>query len=163
MNVPEADGRLLRVLAETIDAKSVVEFGTSNGISAIWLSLALRKTGGKVLTHEIDPDTAAWRARTSRPRESRKSSQSSKGMGTKERRELKGPIDLVFIDADKEGYLDYFQKVLPLVRPGGLILAHNMNPRMADPAFLKAITTSPDVDTLFYLEGGGMSVSLKKR
>ena len=38
-----------------------------------------------------------------------------------------------------------------------------MNPRMADPAFLKAITTNPDVDTLFYLEGGGMSVSLKKR
>lgn len=75
----------------------------------------------------------------------------------------KGPIDLVFIDADKQGYLDYFTKLRPLVRPGGLVLAHNMNARMADPAFLKAITTNPDVETVFYSSGGGMSVTLKKR
>ena len=77
--------------------------------------------------------------------------------------DLKDSIDLVFIDADKEGYLDYLQKTLPLVRPGGLIVAHNMNPRMVDPGFLKAITTDPALETLFYTEGGGMSVTLKKR
>jgi hypothetical protein len=49
------------------------------------------------------------------------------------------------------------------VRPGGLVLAHNMNPRMADAEFVKAITTNPDLETLFYMEGGGMSVTLKKR
>ena len=54
-----ADGRLLRTLAEALDAKTVVEFGTSNGVSAIWFSLALRKTGGKLITHELDPETAA--------------------------------------------------------------------------------------------------------
>jgi caffeoyl-CoA O-methyltransferase len=69
----------------------------------------------------------------------------------------------VVIDADKEGYLDYYQKLLPLVRPGGLILAHNMVPQMANPAFVKAITINPDVETLFYTPGGGMSVTLKKR
>ena len=42
-------------------------------------------------------------------------------------------------------------------------MAHNMNPRMADPGFLKAITTDPALETLFYTEGGGMSVTLKKR
>ena len=47
--------------------------------------------------------------------------------------DLKGPIDLVFIDADKEGYLDYLTKMTPLVRAGGLIIAHNMDPRMGDP------------------------------
>lgn len=76
---------------------------------------------------------------------------------------LKEPIDLVFIDADKQGYLDYLNKVLPLVRPGGLITAHNMNPRMADPGFVKVLTTNPDLETLFYLEGGGLSVTMKKR
>jgi caffeoyl-CoA O-methyltransferase len=163
MNVPTTDGRLLRLLAESIGAKTVVEFGTSNGISSIWLSLALRKTGGKVITHEINPDTAAL------ARENFKTAGVAdfvtvvEGDAHQKVSELKGPIDMVFIDADKEGYLDYFKKTLPLVRPGGLILAHNMTPRMANPEFLKAITTSPDVETLFYLEGGGLAVTLKKR
>jgi predicted O-methyltransferase YrrM len=163
MNVPDADGRLLRLLAESIEAKKVVEFGTSNGISAIWMSLALRKTDGRLFTHEIDPDTAAL---------ARKNFEAAgvvdivavvEGDGHEKAADLKGPIDLVFIDADKEGYLDYYQKTLPLVRPGGLICAHNMNPRMASADFVKAITTDPNVETVFYLDGGGMSVTLKKR
>jgi len=163
LNVPTADGRLLRTLAEAIDAKTVVEFGTSNGVSAIWLSLALRKSGGKLLTHEIDPDTAALARENFAKAGVAEIVTVVEGDGHEKAKELKGPIDLVFIDADKEGYLDYFQKALPLVRPGGLICAHNMNPRMANADFLKAITTSPDVETVFYMEGGGMSVSVKKR
>jgi predicted O-methyltransferase YrrM len=163
MNVPAADGRLLRTLAESVDAKSVVEFGTSNGVSAIWISLALRKTGGKLTTHEIDPDTAALARENFAKAGIAEIVTVVEGDGHAKAAELKGPIDLVFIDADKEGYLDYFQKTLPLVRPGGLICAHNMNPRMADAEFVKAITTNPDVETLFYMEGGGMSVTLKKR
>ena len=59
MNVPFEDGRLLRILAETVNAKNVVEIGTSNGYSGIWFCLALRKTGGKLITHEIDARRAA--------------------------------------------------------------------------------------------------------
>ncbi len=76
---------------------------------------------------------------------------------------LKGPVDLVFIDADKEGYVDYLRKTLPLLRPGGLIVAHNISPRMANPEFVKAITTDPHLETVFYQEGAGVSVTLKKR
>jgi predicted O-methyltransferase YrrM len=50
------------------------------------------------------------------------------------------PVDFVFIDADKAGYVDYLKKVLPLVRPGGLILAHNVD--MA-PEYMKAVTSNP--------------------
>jgi predicted O-methyltransferase YrrM len=163
LNVPTTDGRLLRLLAETIGAKSVVEFGTSNGISAIWIGLALRKTGGKLITHEIDKERAAL------ARENFSSAGVAdlvtvvEGNAHETASKLTGPIDMVFIDADKEGYLDYLKKTLPLVRPGGLILAHNMNPRMADSAFLKAITENPELETLFYPNGGGMSVTLKKR
>ena len=163
MNVPTADGRLLRTFAEAIDAKSVVEFGTSNGVSAIWLSLALRKTGGKLITHEIDPNTAALARENFANVGVAEIVTVVEGDGHEKAKELKGPIDLVFIDADKEGYLDYYQKILPLVRPGGIICAHNMNSRMANADFGRAITTSPDVETVFYMEGGGMSVSLKKR
>jgi predicted O-methyltransferase YrrM len=163
MNVPVADARLLRVLAEAIGAKKVVEFGTSNGVSSIWISLALRKTGGQLISHEIDPDTAALARKNFVQAGVAEIVTVVEGDGHEKAAELTGPIDMVFIDADKDGYLDYLQKTLPLLRPGGLILAHNMNPRQASAEFVKAITTNPDLETLFYMDGGGMSVSLKKR
>jgi len=77
---------------------------------------------------------------------------------------LKEPIDVLFLDADKEGYIDYLNKLMPLLRPGGLILAHNMNPGQADPRYVEAITTNPDLETLFlHMDGAGVGVTLKKR
>jgi predicted O-methyltransferase YrrM len=73
---------------------------------------------------------------------------------------LKGPVDVAFLDADKDGYVDYLREVLPLVRPGGLILAHNVE---MVPDYVKAVTTSADLETVFYMEGGGLAVTLKKR
>jgi len=163
LNVPVQDGRLLRLLCEAIDAKTVVEFGTSNGISSIWMSAALRKTGGKIITHEINSDTAALARKNFATAGVADLVTVVEGDGHETAKKLKGPIDLVFIDADKEGYVDYLQKTLPLVRPGGLIVAHNVSPRMADAGFMKAITTDPNLETVFYQEGGGVSVSVKKR
>jgi len=163
MNVPETDGRLLRLLAEAIGAKKVVEIGTSNGISAIWLGTALRKTGGKLITFEIDARTAEVARKNFARAGMADLVTVVEGNAHETVSQLEGPIDLVFIDADKQGYADYLKKLLPLVRPGGLILAHNINPRMADPAFIKAATTDPNLETLFYTQGAGMSVTLKKR
>lgn len=163
LNVPVQDGRMLRLLAEAVDAKTVVEIGTSNGISGIWLGIALRKTGGKLLTHEIDPQRAALARENFAAAGLADQVTIVEGDAHETVSKLKGPIDLVFLDADKEGYLDYLNKLLPLVRPGGLILAHNITPQMADPAFVKAITTNPDLETLFYNEAGGLSITLKKR
>jgi len=75
-----------------------------------------------------------------------------------------GPIDILFLDADKEGYLDYLDKLLPLVRPGGLVIAHNMRYPNPNPDYIKAITTNPKLETTFLLmEGAGVGVTLKKR
>lgn len=163
MNVPEVDGRMLRCLVEAIDAKTVVEIGTSNGISAIWMGLALRKTGGKLITHEIDPRAAALARKNFERAGMSQIITVVEGNAHETIGQVKGPIDLVFIDADKEGYLDYLQKVLPLLRPGGLICAHNVNARWADSPFFKAITTDGQLETLFFTAGGGMSITLKKR
>jgi caffeoyl-CoA O-methyltransferase len=73
---------------------------------------------------------------------------------------LKDPIDILFLDADKEGYIDYLEKLLPLVRPGGLVIAHNINPRMADPKYMEAITTNPNLETIIR---SGVGITLKKR
>jgi caffeoyl-CoA O-methyltransferase len=163
-NVPPQDGRILRLLAESIGAKQVVEIGTSTGYSTVWLCLALRDTKGKLTTYEIDADRAA---------QARKNFEKAgvtdlvtlvDGDAHDEVKKLKGPIDLLFLDADKEGYLDYLEKLLPLVRPGGLIVAHNMNQHQADPRYVKAITTNPGLETVFLnMERSGIGVSLKKR
>ena len=78
---------------------------------------------------------------------------------------LQEPIDILFLDADKSGYVDYLEKLLPLVRPGGLVVAHNMDPVTADPKYLEAITSNPDLETIFLHRSlsGGVGVTMKKR
>jgi len=163
-NVPSDDGRLLRLLTEAVGTKHVVEIGTSNGYSTIWFCIALWKTDGKLITYEIDP------YRASLARENIKQAGVDQivtlvlGDAHKEVTRLKEPIDILFIDADKAGYLDYLNKLLSLVRPGGLVLSHNMNSPPPDPEFIRAITTNPDLETIFlHMYGSGIGVTLKKR
>jgi predicted O-methyltransferase YrrM len=163
MNVPVEDGRLLRLLAETIAAKQIVEIGTSNGYSGIWQCLALKTTGGKLTTFEIDAQRAALARENFKKAGVDDIVTLIEGDAHENVAQVKGPVDMCFIDADKEGYSDYLAKLLPKVRPGGLIVAHNITPGMADPKFLTAITTNPDLETIFYTQAGGVSVTLKKR
>jgi caffeoyl-CoA O-methyltransferase len=164
MNVPMEDGRLLRLLAEMSNAKHVVEIGTSNGYSGLWLLLGLRTTGGKLTTYEID----SYRASLARENFKRAGVDSIvtivEGDAHEEVPKLKEQIDILFLDADKEGYIDYLNKLLPLVRPGGLVVAHNMNVGQADPRYVKAITTDPDLETIFlHMDAAGVGVTMKKR
>ena len=164
MNAPPEDGRLLRLLTEVAGAKHVVEIGTSNGYSGIWLCLALRTTGGKLTTHEID----ARRADLARKNFKRAGVDGIvtlvEGDAHKEAPKIAGPIDMIFLDADKEGYIDYLKKLLPKLRPGGLVLAHNTRSHAGGMAgFLKAVTTDPALDTVFIQQGAGITITLKKR
>lgn len=164
-NITPEEGKLLRILTATAGAKNVVEIGTSNGYSTIWFCLALHMNGGKITTHEIDP------YRISLAKENFKKAGVShivtivEGDAHKTVSRLKEPIDILYIDADKTGYFDYFTKLLPLMRPGGLILAHNttdQDSEMQD--FLKAITNNPELETIFlHKQPSGLSVTLKKR
>ncbi|MEZ6101059.1 MAG: class I SAM-dependent methyltransferase [Pirellulaceae bacterium] len=164
LNVSAMDGRLLRMLTESCNAQRVVEIGTSTGESALWLAMALRTTGGKLWTHEID----AGRAATARKNFEKAGVNGIitviEGDAHETVTQHTEPIDILFLDADKEGYIDYLDKLLPLVKPGGLIIAHNMNTRQADPRFVKAITEDKNLETLILLkEGMGLGVTLKKR
>ena len=158
MNVPTIDGRVLRLLTEATNAKHVVEIGTSNGYSGIWFCLALRTTGGKLTTHEIDE------GRASLARENFKRAGVDKlvtlvmGDAHETVTKIKEPIDIIFIDADKPGYTDYLNKLLPLLHPGGLILSHNIDSTGQD--YISAITTNPNLETI---QTQGVTVTLKKR
>ena len=163
-SVSSNDGRLLRQLTEAVGAKQVIEIGTSTGYSGLWFALALRSTGGKLITHEIDPG----RARMARENFKKAGVDDLitiiEGDAHETVKQHKDAIDILFLDADKEGNIDYLNKLLPLVRPGGLILAHNMRFPSPDPRYLEAITKDPKLDTTFVLmEGAGIGMTLKKR
>ena len=164
LSVPQEDGRLLRLLAETLGAKHVVELGTSTGCSGLWLLLALARTGGRLTTFEVDPG----RQQMARSHFERAGllplATLVLGDAHVEAARLQDPIDLLFLDADKEGYLDYLRGLGPLVRAGGLIVAHNMASPPPDPRYVEAVTTDPALETVFLnMRGAGVGVTLKKR
>jgi predicted O-methyltransferase YrrM len=159
-NVPAIDGRMLRVLTESANAKQVLEIGTSTGISGLWFLLALERTGGRLTTLEIDPRRAAL-ARGHFKRAGVDALVTLvDGDAHKSIARLQGPVDVVFIDAEKDGYVDYLKHVLPLVRPGGLILAHNVD---MVPDYVKAVNADPALETVFYMQGNQLAITLKKR
>jgi len=165
MNVPAEDGRVLRLLTEAVGAKHVVEIGTSNGYSGIWLCLALRTTGGKLTTFEIDEGRAKLARENFKRAGVDKLVTIVMGNAHETVTKIKEPIDVLFIDADKAGYIDYLKKLLPRVKPGGLILAHNAI-SLAQPMkdYLEAVTTNPGLDTIFmHRHATGIAVTLKKR
>lgn len=163
MIVPEEDGRLLRAWAEAVGAKHVVEIGTSVGYSGLWFSLVLKKTGGKLTTFEINETRAAQAKKNFEEAGVSDIVTIVLGDAHETVKQINEPIDVLFLDADKPGYIDYFEKLSGFVRPGGVVIAHNMTPRMADPRFVKAITTNPEYETVFlHMEGAGVSVSVKK-
>ena len=163
-NVSTADGRLLRQLTEAVGARRVVELGTSTGESGLWFAMALRKTDGHLYTHDIDPDRIAVARENFKKGGVEDLITIVEGDAHRTAPKNTEPIDVLFIDAEKEGYDAYLKELLPLVRPGGLILAHNMRRPAPNPRYVEAITTNPELDTSFVLmEGAGIGITLKKR
>jgi predicted O-methyltransferase YrrM len=164
LNITTREGRVLRQLVESTGAKRIVEIGTSSGYSTIWLAMGARATGGKVFTHEINPKMIEIARANFKKAGVDDIITIIKGDAHDTIKQHKDTIDVVFLDAEKKGYLDYLTKLLPLVRPGGLILGHDMHPPMPDPRYIKAITTNPDLDTSFMMmESFGFSMTVKKR
>jgi predicted O-methyltransferase YrrM len=164
LNVTTREGRVLRQLTEALGAKRVVEIGTSSGYSTIWLAMGVRAAGGKVFTHEIDPEKVKLAGANFKKAGVDDLITIIEGDAHETIKQHKDPIDVLFFDAEKKGYVDYLEKLLPLVRPGGLILGHDMHRPMPDPRYIEAITTNPDLDTSFIMmESYGISMTLKKR
>jgi caffeoyl-CoA O-methyltransferase len=158
--VPVVAGRWIRVLTEAAAARHVVEVGTSTGYSGLWIALALMGTGGRLTTFESD----ARRAETARGYFGQAGVEDRitlvVGDAHKKIGSVSGPVDVVFLDADKDGYPDYLAQLEPMVRPGGLILAHNVT---SSPEYVDAITSDPRFETVFQMAGNELSVTLKKR
>jgi predicted O-methyltransferase YrrM len=162
-NVLPEDGRLMRMLTESLGAKHVVEIGTANGYSAMWFCLALRATGGKLTTHEIDPKRIAMAKENFRCAGVEQLVTLVAGDAHETIKSLRSPIDILLLDAEKEGFCDYLERLLPRVRKGGLIIAHDSSGQahMMDEYF-KAITENQDLETVLVdASRWGMCISRK--
>jgi predicted O-methyltransferase YrrM len=162
--VSEEDGRFLRLLAVTSGAKRALEIGAASGYSAIWMGLAMRETGGKLVTIEYDKARASEAAANIRKAGLSDVVQVISGDAFVEIPKVAGTFDFVFCDAWKRDYQKFFAMVFPRMDKGGLFLGHNViNKRDEMPDFLKTIHTSPAVLTSIVAPSGeGVSITLKR-
>lgn len=165
MNVAPDDGRFLRVLVAATNAQRILEIGTSNGVSALWIGLALKETGGSMITMEIDPYRAALAQQNFKKAHLNNIITLVVGDAFEEIPRLKGTFDFIFIDAWKEDYKKFYDLTLPLLERGGVLVAHNTVNSASDMQdFLTAIRTNPDLVTeVVQVTWAGLSVSYRKR
>lgn len=119
------EGRLLKLLAQLLGAKRILEIGTFSGYSALSMAEAL-PDGGVLITCENDPPAIEFARRYFAQSPHGKKITLREGPALETIQTLAGPFDMVFIDADKLNYLNYYEAVLPLVRSGGLIVVDNV-------------------------------------
>lgn len=163
LNVPEADGRALYDLVIKNGYKRALEIGTSTGHSGIWIAWALSKTGGRLITIDIDEG---------RYNEAKRNFEAAGVASFIDARladahdlvpRLDGPFDFVFVDADKEWYTNYAKAVIPKLVVGGLLTAHNVSPhggRQMTGDYYAYVTGLPFMETGF---SAGVCVSRKLR
>lgn len=165
MNVPESDGKILYDLIIKNKYTKALEIGTSTGHSAIWMAWALSKTGGKLITIEINER---------RYKEALANFQEAGLSDIIDARladahdlvpKLKGPFDFVFCDADKGWYKNYLKAVLPKLQVGGCFTAHNVSARRMRGIreFLDYLYALPNMETTIdRFSYSGVSISYKK-
>lgn len=172
-NVPAVDGQKLFDLIVDNGYTRAVEVGTSTGHSGIWIAWALSKTGGKLITFEIDE--GRYRTAVANFEEAGLSEYIDARLGDAHELvpELEGPFDFAFVDADKDWYTQYFQALLPKIEAGGCFTAHNVSDASSSsrrrrrgggmaPEFVRELQATPGLTTEFFTSGGGLSVSFKE-
>ncbi len=165
MNVPESDGKILYDLIIKNNYTNALEIGTSTGHSAIWMAWALSKTGGRLITIEINER---------RHKETLANFQEAGLSDIIDARladahdlvpKLEGPFDFVFCDADKDWYKNYLKAVLPKLQVGGCFTAHNVASRRIRGIreFLDYLYALPNMETTIDRSSySGVSISYKK-
>ena len=164
MNVPEADGKILYDLIIKNNYKSVLEIGTSTGHSGTWIAWALSKTGGKLIT--IDIDEGRHNQALKNFEEAGVSQYIDARLADAHQlvKELEGPFDLVFSDADKDWYKQYFIDIDPKLKVGGCFTAHNVhNAGGGAKVFVDYVKSLPNYETTISTDSpSGISISYKK-
>ncbi|MGZ5002152.1 MAG: O-methyltransferase [Chthoniobacterales bacterium] len=172
MQVGLIEGRFLQMLARLIGARNILEIGMFTGYSTLMMAEAL-PDDGRLITCEIDPKAEAIARRyfAESPQGQRITIRMGPALDTI--RTLSGPLDLVFIDADKVNYSSYYEACIPLLRPGGLIIGDNVlwSGKVIDPkdddtraivAFNRLVQSDPRVENVCLTVRDGMMLARKR-
>jgi caffeoyl-CoA O-methyltransferase len=173
LNIPTVDGQLLYDLIIKGRYKSALEIGTSTGHSGIYIAWALSKTGGKLIT--IDIDEARHKTALDNFRQAGLSEYVDARLADAHNlvKELNGPFDFVFSDADKSWYKNYFVDVDPKLIAGGCFTTHNISDRSMggrggrggngwSDSYLEYIRSLKNYESTLNTDGGGVLISYKK-
>jgi len=170
MNIPASDGQQLYDLIIKNNYKKALEIGTSTGHSAIWMAWALSKTGGKLLTVEIDIERYNKAIANFKEAGLTEYIEARLGDAHKLIPLLSETFDFVFCDADKNWYKNYFMAISPNIATGGTFVAHNVanygrtrqsNRGGTTRDFFNYVISLPNYSTTVNNNGAGMSISLK--
>ena len=163
-NIPYEDGKILYNLIIKNHYKRALEIGTSTGHSAIWMAWALSKTGGRLITVEIDEGRYKTALKNFKKAGVEEYIDTRLADAHQLVKELKGPFDFVFSDADKEWYTQYFKDVEPKLVIGGCFTAHNVSDGFGGiKEFLDYVGSLPNYQTTIdRSSSSGISISYKK-
>lgn len=164
LNVPFGDGRIIHDIIVENNYQSALEIGTSTGHSTIWIAWALSKTGGKLITVELDPNRQKTAIANLKKLGLSDYVDFRLGNAHQIVKDVGGPFDFVFSDADKDWYIQYFKDVHPKLKQGGRFTAHNVLQNISGiREYMEFVNNHPDyVTTVDKSSSSGIAISLKK-
>ena len=141
-NVEPETAEMLGVLIRATQARSVLEIGTSNGYSTIWLGDAVEATGGTLLTLEIEPSrTALAKENVARAGLADVVELRTEDAGAALRAFPDGAFDVVFLDAERDAYVGYWRDLVRTLKPAGLLAVDNMISHDSELVDFRAVVT----------------------
>ena len=169
MNVPAVDGQTLHDIIVKNKYTRALEIGTSTGHSGIWIAWALSKTGGKLITIDIDEQRHGEALENFAAAGLSDYIDARLGDAHEIVPSLEGPFDFVFSDADKGWYKNYLIAVLPKLEVGGCYTTHNVSMpgrgrrgRGGSGDYMEYLMSLPNLETTVDSRGGGLAISYKK-
>jgi predicted O-methyltransferase YrrM len=164
LNITRKTGQLLSILVRATKAKRVLEIGTSNGYSALWLADAVRTLAGKIITVEVSPAKAALaHANFERSGLSPWIRQEVLEGGEFLGEQVSSSFDLIFLDSDREQYVAWWPWIQNVLAPRGLLIVDNAVSHAAEmESFIRLVDTTAGYSALTVPTGKGELVVLKE-
>jgi predicted O-methyltransferase YrrM len=163
-NITPDVGLFLNILVKSTKATSVLEIGTSNGYSTIWLGLATHENNGQLITLEVDPKKVKMAKGNLEKSGLVNTVKLIEGDAKETLSILDKKFDFVFLDAEKEDYLEFFHLIFPKLKVGGVIVADNVISHAEDlKDYINFVRANPDTQSVLVPIGRGEELTLKIR
>jgi predicted O-methyltransferase YrrM len=162
LNLDPETARLAHILTRSSGAKRILEIGTSNGYSAIWLASAVAETGGRLITIDVSAEKQAMARENLQRAGLLERVELVLGKAGTIVKELAGPFDAVFFDADRKGAAENLKVLLPKLAPRALLLADNVLSHPEEIAgYLEAVMKLEEFEHVVVPIGKGLSVAYR--